>query len=393
MTLAPEIIADSFVSLSSLLGLFFFGQVLRAQYPREPVTRRFLFAIRVVALMLAARLVQWLTGWEGIGRLTFLAAGLIPLAALLVSEALMRRHAPAPLKLWTAGGAGLLALAALFTPGQHAGTALVIMAAYQALTFAALVALVLTRDRSALSPSENRTLDRLLLALALILPLALTDFRIGALDMPVRLSGLAILALCWLALSLRSGADQSRLSFSVLAVTTGIVLAAAFAISALATLDARATVQVVAITLAAAMLALVFVAAKRARRQARGALLAKLSQAQTLGDLVKTFEAAGMTRLEGASLTDFDARFRAYLNETGLLRAQDVPTIADASLKEQANWLFTKFGATHAFLLSESPFQIMALTVPGLAQSERQEQEFRLARRMAVLLKDNEARP
>ena len=72
MHLSPELIADSVVSLASLLGLVFFAQVLRAQQPRTTVTRRFLFALQLVVVLLAIRLLQWMTGADWVGRLTCL---------------------------------------------------------------------------------------------------------------------------------------------------------------------------------------------------------------------------------------------------------------------------------------------------------------------------------
>ena len=174
--LSPELIADAVVSLTSLIGLALFGQVLRLEQPRPTVTRRFLFAIQIVAAIMAARLLQWMTGWQEIGRLTFVFASLVPLASLLVAEALLRRHAPPILKLLVAGGALTLSFVGLLASRDYALAALISLAVFQTLMFIALGALILSRDRSSLSPAENKTIDRLALSLILILPLALADF-------------------------------------------------------------------------------------------------------------------------------------------------------------------------------------------------------------------------
>jgi hypothetical protein len=67
----------------------------------------------VLAVLLACRILDWVTG-IGIFRLvTIVAAGLLPLAALLLTEGLLRRHAPFFLKLLAAGGAVTFLLLAM----------------------------------------------------------------------------------------------------------------------------------------------------------------------------------------------------------------------------------------------------------------------------------------
>jgi hypothetical protein len=68
--------------------------------------------------VLLTRLGFWLTGWAALDLATFLAAALLPLAALLIVEALLRRHAPLPLKAGAVGGA--LALWGRGAPARRA---------------------------------------------------------------------------------------------------------------------------------------------------------------------------------------------------------------------------------------------------------------------------------
>ncbi|MEM9794205.1 MAG: hypothetical protein AAF848_14775, partial [Pseudomonadota bacterium] len=56
------------------------------------------------------------------------------------------------------------------------------------------------------------------------------------------------------------------------------------------------------------------------------------------------------------------------------------------NVAEQFEWFFRKFESTHAMLVSRTPFQIMAIHIPALAQSEKVEQELKVAQKLAILL-------
>ena len=103
--LSPELMADGLVTLAGVVGLALFGQHLRHETARGSAHGPFRFAITVLLAVLVARLGFWVTGWRALDIATHLAASLLPLAALLIVEALLRRHAPLPLKAGAAGGA------------------------------------------------------------------------------------------------------------------------------------------------------------------------------------------------------------------------------------------------------------------------------------------------
>lgn len=396
--LAPEMIADSVVTLAGLVGLLFFAQVLRMQKPRTVVTRRFLFAIHVVAGLLAIRLLQWLTGVEWIGRVTFAVAGVVPLTMLLVAEAMLRRHAPLILKALAAGGALVFALLALLMPERLALIALGALAVFQMTAFVGLAILVLGRDRKSLSIGENTMIDRLALSLVLIVPFALTDFRTEFLDTPVRLSGIAILALCWLGLTLRRNeATQSEIISSAATLGVGLLFAA-ICIMSLAQLDARTTLQVMAVFLGLGLLALVINQARLIRRADRVArVLDVLADAKVDGhdaflDALQTRAlTSGALILDVKGLADFDAAFRDHFTHQTVISAQTLDQIENPQVAEQCVWFFRKFEASHAMLVSQDPFRVMALNVPALAQSRQLEQELKIAQRLAVLLAEREA--
>lgn len=389
----PEVIADGFVSLASMMGLLLLAGVLRIQRPRPDINRRFLFAIHITAAIMATRLLLWFTGWEAIGRLTYIAASIMPLAALMVVEALLRRHAAVALKAWAAIGAVVFSLIGLFATEGFALPALIALAAFQALTFIALAVLLIRRDRGDVSPTENTMIDSLGLSLVLILPLAITDFRTEMMDLPVRLSGIAVLALCWLALALRRGSAALPGIIAPVAVLVGVLLAAALAISALAQLDARAIVQVMAIVISAGLLAAVYAQTRFITREAnQGALLSALANS-ALDDhetflrrlLTSAFPSAALV-IDTKSLADFDSGFREHFEHQPIVRSGTLNQINTPNVAEQFEWFFRKFESTHAMLVSRTPFQIMAIHIPALAQSEKVEQELKVAQKLAILL-------
>lgn len=394
---SPEMIADSVVTLAALLGLAFFGQVLRQQRPRSALTRRFLFAIKVVAALLAIRLLQWVTGAEPIGRLTYAVAGLVPLAMLLVAEALLRRHAPLILKIWAAGGALIFALVAALSPVDQGSLAIVALATFQVVAFAAITVLVMARDRSGLSVAENITVDRLAVALILIVPLSMTDFRTEFLDLPVRLSGIAILIMCWLALTLRrSDAMQSETLTATAALAASLIFAS-LCIMALAGLDMRTTVQVMAVIVSVGLSSLIFYQARVIRREDKaGRMLDVLADAKLrthdafLQALQTRAFTSGALILTTDSLVDFDANFTHHLMQQHVVSSENLSLLGDAKLAEQFDWFFRKFEASHVMLVSQEPMRLMALNIPTLTKSRQLEQELRIAQRLAVLLAERE---
>lgn len=394
----PTLIADSVVTLAGLIGLALFAQVLRMQRPRTAITRRFLFALQVVAALLAVRLLQWLTGSDWIGRVTFAIAAFVPLAMLMVVETLLRRHASLALKLWAAGGAAIFALVALVISAKYATEATTALAAFQVSFFVVLAVSVVARDRSSLSPPENTTVDRLALSFVLIVPLALTDFRMAFLDLPVRLSGIAILALCWLGLTLRrNDASQSEVISVTLASAAGLLFAS-LCIMEIASLDLRTTIQVMAVIVSIAILSIIFNQVRLIRREDKiGRMRDVLADAQ-LNDPDVFLEAlqsraltSGALILDADSLGDFDTAFKEHLLLKGIIASQGLDQISDPQLTEQFAWFFRKFAASHAMLVSNDPFRIMALNVPALAQSKQLKQELRIAQRIAILLAEREA--
>jgi hypothetical protein len=92
--MSPGIIADSIVNLCGAIGLSVAMVTLYRRDPRSPPTRRLLVALGVTAVLFFVRGVAWWAGSAWLDRLSLLPAALVPLGALIVTEGILRRHAP-----------------------------------------------------------------------------------------------------------------------------------------------------------------------------------------------------------------------------------------------------------------------------------------------------------
>lgn len=394
---SAQLVADCFVSLSSLFGLLLFSRVLQRQEPHTELTRKFSLAIWVLFALMAARLLQWTTDLTWAGRLTYLIAGFVPLTALLVVESLLRAHAPQVLKFWVSIGGITLAGIALFASVDTAPYAILALAAFQILSFVALTVLVSFRDKSKLSAAENQVINRLALSFLLILPFLITDFRTDGLDFPVRLSGVAILVLIWLALTVDWRTDGPKYSLNIF-VYALCIAAASFAIQAIARLNFAATIQASAILISVGLLAAIFkrTSSKQARDR-EGNLLSILAHGpmDDLQGFLNTFEASSSDGeaivLEEPNLVDFDTAFFSYIQSELMVTATQMARITNPQVQEQFSWFFKKFEASHALLISSSPFRLLVLNVPELAQSKRLEDELRILQRMVAVIAERES--
>lgn len=388
------VITDSFVSLAALLGLL----ILRGSLARErsPLNRRFLFGIDVLNIMLVARILAWTTQIGFFDQLTVAAAGIVPLAALILTEGLLRRHAPAPLKWLTAVGALLILILAFFEPaGLDLGLIYLLMG-LQLAVFISLGYLVVSRDRTALTAPENLMVDRLALSLLLIVPFTLTDFRDAFFLTPVRLSGIAILFLCWLALSF----SRINLTHWEIARSFMLVLAAGLtaglAISTLAALDGPTTVQIIAVIISATLVAQIYNERRTLHRdEERESILRSIAGAgaESPDDFLQSLQnhpmVSGALVLKDADLSDFDDALMQAFDEAPIRRRSGTSgdgINSDTDANQQLGWFFEKYDATHAMLVSRRPRIIVALNMPTLAASPGAELELAAVQRFAALM-------
>lgn len=385
------VIADSFVSLAAVAGMLALRSTLKRDGDDAPVNTRFLFGINVVCTMMVARVFWWNTGLGVFDIVTVIAAGLIPLATLLLCEGLLQRHAPALLKWIAALGAVAFTVLAFFSRDYIDPGRAIALLLFQGFIFVCAGYLVVTRDKASLSAAENRSVERIALSLLLIVPFAITDFRLGPFDTPVRLSGLAVLLLCWLAVSLRRGNlnhGEIFRSFFLLMVSA---IAAGVAIAWIAGLDWHMTVQITVIITSATVVAVIYSDSRSLHRdEDRNSLMRYLAKAnqQDLQTFLRGLQnldpIAGALILREKDLSDFDDAFRQSFTDRPFRQVIDLGA-SDAS-DEQLRWLFEKYDATHALLVCDRPFTLIVLNIPAYAASPNVVLELQAVQRMALLI-------
>ncbi|GLR54925.1 hypothetical protein KYK30_24625 [Shinella yambaruensis] len=392
--IAPTV-ADTFISLAAFLGLVVLIRAIRTFDAGSPLTRRFLFGLKVLAALMIGRVLAWWTGLFLFEAATIVAAGLVPLATVLVAEGLMRRHAPRLTKWIAAGGAAAFAVLAFLPASLADPWRLVGLFLYQLVTFALAGHMAVTRDRKSLSRAENQAVDRIALSLLLILPLLVTDFRSAYVDLPVRLGGLAILFLCWLLISLGQRAVGHRDTVVSFVILTAVALIAALAIGIENDLDAAALARTASVVTAAALLGVIWKDGIGLRtEQRRQSLIRHLAEDRiddTLGFLKELQNhplVEGALLLEEAELADLDlAGLKELTAARPLLRATETSGLSEADA-EQLAWLTEKYEATHVMLVSRKPFRLIALNMPSVSATPGAEAELKVVQRMALLISE-----
>lgn len=383
---------DLYLSLTAVGGLLVLHRVSAARGPDDPLTRRFLFGLRVTLLLFAGRALEIAIGLSGVRVLVLLAASLIPLAVLILTEGLLRRHAPAWAKRLIGGGTALfisLAIlpAGLADPARNWG-----LLVFQISGLLVSGGLILRRDKASLSGAENRAVERLGLSLIALIPLVAADYLMLWLGLPVQLSPLAVLFLCWLAISLgrtEAGHRGSLVGFGSLIVASAC---AAAVLTYGAGLDRAGAILTLAVILSTLTLSSILTDARTLTAEARSlSLLRHMAEfsgtdpVEFLRGLASHPLVEGASVIDAADLADLDL---ALLDR--LFAAQPVLRRATGQQGGEAGdhiaHLCDRFAATHLLLARISPLQLVALAMPALSASPRAELELRAVQRMAGLM-------
>lgn len=386
------VLADVIVNLCGAAALLIALIVFRARDPRGPLTRRFVPALGLVALAFLLRGLAWLTSSVGLDSLSVALLAFVPLAALLVVEGMLRRHAPRWAKLAVVAGGVVTAVLALAVPQiaeVHLHLALV---AFQLASFTICGVLLTTYPRGSLSAAEERSVARLCLAAFFLLPFVVTDFRSLLPGIPVRLGGLGALIVVIFALLVDRAAEE-RNSNAVLVglhVLGGLLLAGAL-ILVLPGVEAGDGIRLAAVALCGVLLLGLVSDVARARLSARQPGLldsVALSPARTREDLLREilrqplFQNA--TRLREADLADYDPPvLRAALSRRVLLRLADHPwgDAAPAAV-ERLEALLATHGASHLIVVDVDPLDLVAMRVPLVVADRATETALLMAGRL-----------
>lgn len=386
---SPEFVADAAVSICGAVGAFIVLRSLDDIVQTKPVQRSFRFCLWVLIVLMVARVGHWGNlGWM-FSAATHAMAALIPLAALLLAEVLLRSHAPPWLKKFCGGGAVVFVILGVISVKAIEFWHILGLLLFQLVGLCGVAWFTSRRDRDSLSLAENQSISRMALSFLLILPFMLSDFmRTSAVDLPVRLGGLAVLALCWLSIGFRrSGLARAE----ILRGFGGVVAISLILTLLLATvtpLSLRNGVQIISVLVAAIMLLAIW-QASIALNIEDGKMVAMREMAQAAGsgpqaglDLLR--RAAGAPEavlLREGDLSDFD--LPALRTE---FAARNYRQEVDRNNSEAMNWLFLRFGATHAVALTQEPLTLVMLNNPAFAGPDASHSGFGAVARMAILI-------
>ncbi len=393
MIAAAGIMTELFLSCAALVGLAVLDRMLTRRDAWDPLNRRFVFGVRVTMLLFAGRALLIVTGVAGFRILVLLGAGLIPLAVLLLTEGLLRRHAPRWIKVLIGGGTVISLVSAFWYSGSIDPLRLMALLAFQIAGFCVAGWLILRRDRASLSAGENTMVARLGLSLFAFIPMAAGDFLMVYLGLPIQFSALAVLILCWLAI----GLGRSQWGHGATLVSLGMIIAAAVLVGSLigffGTLGRDGTLLCIALIMAAMFLLAIFNDARalRSEEQSLG-LLRHMADADTddplafLRDLQAHPLVEGAVVLSADSLAGLQAATLAAIFEASPVLRRAAPPNLGAAADDHIAYLFAHYSATHIMRVAVAPPVFIALSMPSLSASPMAELELQVVQRMAALM-------
>jgi hypothetical protein len=394
--MTPDVIADSIVNLCGAVGLSVAMVALYRRDPKSPLTRRLLFLLGAVAVLFFMRGIAWWTGNVLLDWLSMIPAAMVPLGALVVTEGMLRRHAPRVVKGAAVWGAMLLGLAGVFGPERFATPYSIALSLFQLAGFATCAWLLASRDRSSLLASENRSIGRLAVGALLVIPFIVTDFQALAPDMPVRLGALGAL-LVVTAVLIAGGSTETRrqgILMTTLRLTSSALLGVAAA-SVTGDVDAAQIMRFVAIAIAGVLTIGLMTDTLRAffEAQVPGVLNSVAASPAVTRDQLITelarhplFESA--RRFREAELAAYDPPLlRDFLFDRRVLRRPQAPwglSSTDPAV-ERILSLMAANNATHIIILSHDPVDLIVLAVPVISADPATETALALVRRILAL--------
>ena len=394
--MTPGMIADSIVNLCGAIGLAVAMLTLHRRDPKGPLTRRLLIALGIIAVLFLVRGMAWWSGNEFLNNLSAIPAALIPLGALIVTEGILRRHAPRLAKIAVLTGGIVIGLAGAVGFEPMVTPAAILLALFQLAGFAICAWLLATRNPATLMASENRSIARLAAGAVLVIPFILTDFRVLIPDIPVRLGALGALLVVTAILIAERGAETQRQAL----LLTGLRLASSALLGIAAAfvapdVDAAQIMRFCAIAIAGVLTIGLMVDALRAHFEAQvpGVLNSvAASPAQTRDALIAelarhpVFESARRYR-EGELAAYDPALLRDFLSTRRVLRRSDAPwglVVTDPAVERMMS-LMKANSATHLIVLSHDPLDVIALAVPVISADPATETALALVRRLLSL--------
>ncbi|WP_230770273.1 hypothetical protein [Sphingomonas sp. Leaf4] len=356
---------DTIILGIALIALLIARQGVAVAAARSAVAARLRALYTLTAMLAGLRLLTPVVPATPVVVALMTVAAWLPFAALRLVEELCRRHARRSVKLLALGGGLGFSVLAVTLGVVWSAAALLALAGFQAMMLVLMIA-QMARARRDLRLAERRTLDSFLLALALTIPLALTDFTALLPDAPVR--GGAIAALVMVLGSSRLADDRGT--------PLGLVADLAVAIGAGGVLVAIGRVVLpdvdlptgLRLTAAGGALAALLLLIERTRDLAgqESGLTAALARvdADDMGAILSAHPLLDHARIiEGDALAAYPPASVARLLDHRVVRGD----LADAETRDAACDLLLATQATHLIRLSRDPPRLLAVAAGGLA--------------------------
>lgn len=390
----PHFNVNNLIDLVAAWGMAAVLWDLRRHDSRSPVTfpSRILFGTLFFFFALRAALLAWPSPLMDV--LAYVPAALLPSAELLFAEGVTGRASPAWLRRGVFALSALFALLNLF--GMRLGVAPVESAftAFVLGTLAACALHMLARPRAQSSTLENRFIDAILIACALAVPLASTDF-IDLGPESLHLGGLAALLLAYSLERVTGRSDrpgQLAGELGVLALQSGII-ALVFQ-TALQDLSLHAFLRSLALG-AAFMLLLTMIGHQRilSMRRREDSFLKWCLRLQT-GDVNEFIEALKdfpLTRdhelVRLGELKGFDTgQVKARLSGERGMASLDQLRREDAAASAECARLLESFGMSHAFRIHDDLGLYLLFKGVEIGGDGYHRQKLELIQRMALSL-------
>lgn len=394
--MTPSAVADSIVNLCGAVGLVVAMLTLHRRDPGGPLTKRLLFLLGVVAALFFIRALGWWQASVWLERLSLIPAAMVPLGALVVTEGILRRHAPRAAKRVAVWGAVLLGLGGALGLEAWSTPYAIALSLFQLAGFVTCALLLAWRDRSQLHVSENRSIGRLAVGALLVIPFIVTDFQVLAPDMPVRLGALGALLAVTAVIVAGGGGETQRqgVALAALRVVSAALLGAAASLisdnvdaAQVMRFSAVATVGVLTIGLMTDLLRAHFEERAPGMLGSVAASSAATRQ-QLLVELMHQplFESA--RRFREAELAAYDpAMLRDLLASRAVLRGADAPwgLPSNDPAVERVTSLLAAHSATHLVVLARDPLDVLVLAVPVMLADPASETALALVRRLLAL--------
>ena len=387
MTLEPTLVADALVNLFGAGGAIVVAREVRRSDPKGPVSSRIAFALWFVAVLFVTRAWSWYSNVMLADAIATTLASATPLVSLIVAEGLLRRHAPRGLKLALVS-APLVVFGTKLLPFVPILVPMALLLATVLGGFIAIAVLLWNRGVDSLTVAENTTIRRVLIAVLLLAPLIVTDFRFFWPDIPVRLGALGALVLLHVGLGV--GTFHASLLDRLLIVAVYAAVATLFTIGYVSISPAAGgfdqMMRAEATAVAGLLFAGLFAESQGARSERMRSSL-PLADATTPEDYLRRLSShplLGDARiLPNSGLDQVDhPQFRALLRQHRTLRISAAPWGRAATDEgvERVLSLMMAHDATHLALITESPVRVLAVSLLATATDARIESEIDVAR-------------